>query len=100
MSETVILVENLSKKYVLGSSARSDGLRHVIHDFVTSPLRWLKKARASGGDKNLTAQKLGGKGGGPGEDFWALNDVSFEVKKGEVVGVIGRNGAGKSTMLK
>lgn len=34
------------------------------------------------------------------EYFWALNDVSFEVKKGEVVGLIGSNGAGKSTMLK
>jgi len=38
--------------------------------------------------------------GGAKEDFWALDDVSFEVEQGEALGIIGHNGAGKSTMLK
>ena len=83
MGGTAVRVEGLSKRYRLGSTHAHDG---SLAGALSRGMRQLMGRRSPSPSNDDT--------------LWALRDVSFEIKKGEVFGVIGTNGSGKSTLLK
>ena len=74
-----VIVENISKKYTISRFQKDTQFREAILNFV--------KRKFLNDKENM-------------EEIWAVKDVSFSVEKGETIGIIGNNGAGKSTILK
>ncbi len=91
MSDIAIEAENLSKRYRVGQFVGYRTLRESLVNAFSAPFRRFRAAVAGPRNKpqNLDSEYI-----------WALKDVSFQVRQGEALGIIGRNGAGKTTILK